>query len=190
MYPQYKGRKWYYAFLIVSSLFLFSLLDVEMTMRFEYFNVLIFLLGIGALAIGLTSAFSPYRVLRDLRFQFFALAGSMVGSTILGGITLELQTKYSARKAAPILEAINQYELDHHQFPPTLSALVPDFLPAIPNTAMGIFPRNYMYITIPKEKKFLLYFDVEGSDLVYRYNSYYNSWEAADASLTKKAIPI
>lgn len=190
LYPQYKGRKWYYAFLILASLFLFSFVNIELSMRFEYFNVLLFLLGIAALAIGLTSAFSPYQILRGLRFQFFALAGALVGSTILGGITLNLQTQWTIQKAAPILDALGKYQLDHQQFPASLSALIPEYLPKIPNTSMGIFPREYLYIHLPQEKKFFLYFDVEGSDLVYRYNSYYDSWDASDSKLIKLAKPI
>lgn len=49
-----------------------------------------------------------------------------------------------AERSAPLIQAIHSYHSLNKYPPPNLAALVPDFLPAIPNTGIGASP-NYTY---------------------------------------------
>jgi hypothetical protein len=51
-----------------------------------------------------------------------------------------------AKRSVPLVQAIRAYEAQHGQPPPSLAALVPDFLSAVPNTGMGAYP-DYKYYT-------------------------------------------
>ena len=47
-------------------------------------------------------------------------------------------------RSVPVIKAIEAYESKHGQAPPDLNILVPEFLPAIPQTGIGSFP-EYQY---------------------------------------------
>jgi len=54
-----------------------------------------------------------------------------------------------AERSEPLVAAIKAYEQAHGKPPFSLGALVPEFLPAIPNTDMGAYP-EYRYI-VPED---------------------------------------
>src|SRR5690606_12665090 len=47
----------------------------------------------------------------------------------------------AAAQAGPLVAAIEEYERDHGEPPPSLEALVPGSLPAIPSTGLGAYPK-------------------------------------------------
>ncbi|MCC7145739.1 MAG: hypothetical protein IT443_04780 [Phycisphaeraceae bacterium] len=50
-----------------------------------------------------------------------------------------------AKRSAVLVSAIKQYEIDHTGPPQTLAQLVPQYLPAIPQTGMAAYP-DYVYV--------------------------------------------
>ena len=46
-----------------------------------------------------------------------------------------------AVRSRPLVETIKKYEREHGAPPPSLEALVPDYLPAVPGTGMGTCPK-------------------------------------------------
>ncbi|MGE0657511.1 MAG: hypothetical protein AB7P09_17980 [Pyrinomonadaceae bacterium] len=45
-----------------------------------------------------------------------------------------------AHRSRPLVSAIKEFESRYGEPPPTLESLVPEFLPAVPNTGMGAYP--------------------------------------------------
>lgn len=46
-----------------------------------------------------------------------------------------------ARRSVPLVAAIRAYEAKRGEPPPNLAALVPEFLPSVPSTGMGAYPK-------------------------------------------------
>lgn len=57
-----------------------------------------------------------------------------------------------AERSQPLITAIQEYELDHGAPPVALTALVPDYLPAVPNTGMSAYP-EYEYFSGDKARE-------------------------------------
>ena len=67
-----------------------------------------------------------------------------VGGLVVGHWIRLSAFDHLALRSAPLVSAIRRYELDHGEPPPTLSALVPAYLPRVPRTGMMAYP-DYQY---------------------------------------------
>jgi hypothetical protein len=82
-----------------------------------------------------------------------------------------------AARGRPLVAALKQYELKHGSPPVALEDLVPDYLPSIPGTGVGAYPR-YELITKGARTKYsgnawILTVDVSTDDLVHDAVDYY-----------------
>lgn len=186
IYAKSGYRKYFLAVLFIGSLLMLTALDVEMSMRFLYFNVILFLVAIVSLAVALSSAISKSVLARNIRYQFFGLALASVLSTIAGGITLKVQTNRSIQNGQSIVHALERYRLAMGSFPNSLQQLTPDFISQIPHSAMGLFSRPFYYATFSTQPHFELYFMIEGGQTEVRYKSKYGTWEVVDSDIAQK----
>jgi hypothetical protein len=69
-----------------------------------------------------------------------------VGGIVLGQRVRSAGMLAFTQRSRPLIAAIEKYEQDHSVPPPTLDALVPHYLPAIPTTGMMAYP-EYEYHT-------------------------------------------
>ncbi len=76
---------------------------------------------------------------------FLAAALSLsVGFLSLAGKPAQVRTEAFRRladRAVPLVEAIGRYEREHKKAPASLADLVPRYLPSIPTTQMGVYPK-------------------------------------------------
>jgi hypothetical protein len=59
-----------------------------------------------------------------------------------------------AERSLPLVRAIREYEARHGTPPPDLRALVPEFLPAVPDTGMAGYPRYKYHVGEKSQKRF------------------------------------
>ena len=73
-------------------------------------------------------------------FAFVVYASIGIGDTVrMNGF------RSLAQRSAPLVEAIKAYERANGHPPPTLESIVPEYLPSIPGTGMGAYPK-YRYV--------------------------------------------
>lgn len=82
---------------------------------------------------------------------FYLFASIIAVTATMGGILLGESIRMNgmhafAQRSKPLIAAIRQYEKDNATPPPSLSALVPKYLPAVPSTGMMAYP-EYHYKT-------------------------------------------
>ena len=58
-----------------------------------------------------------------------------------------------AERSKPLVKAVKQYEHDQGKPPGSLDALVPTYLPQVPSTGLGAYPK-YEYVSGDKAKRF------------------------------------
>ena len=89
-----------------------------------------------------------FRRTRRLSFVFLMVSALYISSCI-GGIILGHKTRMAgmrsfAQRSQFLINAISSYERDHSAPPHSLEDLVPEYLPAVPNTDMMAYP-EYCY---------------------------------------------
>ena len=84
-----------------------------------------------------------------LKWLFICLVFSVVVvASMRIGVHIRMNAFASlAERSAPLIAAIKAYEQKHGQPPASLDVLVPEYLPAIPNTGMGAYP-EYRYMVV------------------------------------------
>lgn len=107
--------------------------------------------------------FSAWRlaVKSDDRFESGVLLAAsllMIGSIFVGGM-LGLQVRMAgleacAVRARPLIAAIKSYERDKSSPPTSLNSLVPTYLPDVPSTGMGAYPKFRYYVGPIAEEEF------------------------------------
>lgn len=121
----------------------------------------VFLFTICLIVLLLLIAISLVLIFLD-RFRQLALLGFVCVVALIGGLVARAMLGNKIRthgfvllaeRSAPLVEAIKKYEQKNSQTPESLEALVPDFIPRIPFTGMGAYPK-YEYVTGEKSKDY------------------------------------
>lgn len=100
--------------------------------------VVVLLLVGSAVAFLVALVYSLFaRQWRLARYTWNLLA-AVVSANIVASLISGLQQKASMRAAQPVIEAVERYRSATGALPEALDALVPEFLPAIPRTKMGL----------------------------------------------------
>lgn len=89
------------------------------------------------------------RTRRGAVMMFACGIGYLAGARICLGIGhhIRMQAFHElAVRSQPLVDAIESYHSDTGHYPPSLTNLVPEFLPSIPSTGMGAYP-DYEYRT-------------------------------------------
>lgn len=122
--------------------------------------LLIFLLMMVKLGILISALFTillplfgilglPFRSTRTVCIQLllgsFAAIGSVMASIPVADWLRHTSLEEVADKAQPLVNAIHAYERDTGAPPPSLSALVPKYLPKVPGTGFGSSPKFDYY---------------------------------------------
>ena len=97
-----------------------------------------------------------------------------LSSFFAGATANRWQTRCTQQRAVEIIEAVEQYEAEHGVYPAELAAIVPDYLPAIPRTCMGLTGRTFFYERC-EDSTFRLEFDVHDIT-VASYRSHIGAW--------------
>ncbi len=101
-----------------------------------------------------TRRVAAFLIIGCLAYSFAALPCFKIGNIVrMKGF------ERLAERSAPLVNSIHEYERSHGKPPAKLEHLVPEFLPAVPETGMGAYP-DYKYEVFSNSKSTLAWYDL------------------------------
>lgn len=109
-----------------------------------------------------------FRRTRRLGMLFIVVITVLLSFAILSARGFEryrlAQFERLAQRADPLVAAVHYYERDHDRPPPSLAALVPDYLEEVPDTGIGAYPAfDYLrgdVARVPGDNQWAIFVDV------------------------------
>lgn len=99
-----------------------------------------------ALPRALWAGFRKNAALRNLRLAKMGIYLAMAALVIA---TIRIDLHFARRNADSVAAALRQYQAAHGAYPDKLEALVPDFLPAVPDARFSLTQNRFYYHATP-----------------------------------------
>lgn len=86
-----------------------------------------------------------YKKNRDLRNLRFAKMGIYLGAAALVLAVINIDLHFTRQRADEVIAALNKYQAQRGNYPDKLEALVPEFLPAVPDARISLTQNQFYY---------------------------------------------